>query len=74
MKVLESLVEFFEIWHLKEVLVIALSHVIINCKFKNIEMMKTICVHLFVGAILTSLTRALIVLVGPVVLGGESDN
>lgn len=34
------------------------------------EMIKTICVHMLVGAILTCLANNFIAVVGPVVLGG----
>lgn len=38
------------------------------------EMIKAICVHLMIGFILTQLLNNFIVPVGPVVVGGGSDN
>ncbi len=75
MKVLESLVEFFDVWHLREVIVIILSYIIIHCKTISImEMIKTIYVHLFIGAILAVVANFIFAIVGPVVLGGGLDN
>lgn len=75
MYILESLMKFFEFWHINEVIVVVVSHVIIRCnKFKLIEMMKTLLVHVFVGEILNFLTNFIFVMVGPVVLEGGYDN
>lgn len=53
---LEILIEFFAAWHLKEVLVVVISHVIVHpIKLNFMEIMKTVTVHLFVGVILTFL-------------------
>jgi hypothetical protein len=75
MNLLGSLVEFFDIWHLREVIVVILSYVIIHCKNLSImEMMKTIYVHLFIGVILTVVANTIFAIAGPVVLEGGLDN
>lgn len=72
---LESLVEFFKILHLNEVVVVILSHLVIHYKNLNfMEMTKAIYVHLFVGIFLTYLANMFFAMVGPVVLGGGLDN
>jgi hypothetical protein len=72
---LESLVEFFIILHLNEVVVVILSHLVIHYKNLNfMEMIKAIYVHLFVGVFLTYLANIFFAMVGPVVLGGGLDN
>ena len=72
---LESLVEFFKMLHLVEVIVVILSHVIIHYKNLNfMEMIKAIYVHLFAGIFLTYLANIFFAMVGPVVLGGGLDN
>jgi hypothetical protein len=72
---LESLVEFFKILHLNEVVVVILSHLFINYNNLNfMEMIKAIYVHLFIGIFLTYLANMFFAMVGPVVLGGGLDN
>jgi hypothetical protein len=68
-------VEFFKDWHLNEVTVVVLSHVIIHCKnYKLMEMMKTIYVHIFVGVILSYLASILIAVLGSIGLVGGFAN
>lgn len=75
MNLLGSLVEFFDIWHLREVIVVMLSHVIVHYKnLKFMEMMKAVIVHILVGVILTCLANIDFVVVGPVVLEGGLGN
>lgn len=45
----------FESLHLKEVLVVVISHLFLSVKIKKHDMIKTVITHLFVGSILTSL-------------------
>jgi|GEM_PF-4115259 len=67
--------EFFKLLHWNEVLVIMASHFIINIKNEGfMKMMKAICVHLFIGEILTCLTELIVGMVGPVGSGGEFAN
>lgn len=58
-------------WHLKEVLVVAISYVILHYKNSNIMVLiKTIGVHLFAGIVLTFLVNFLLTGMGPVGVGG----
>lgn len=57
--------EFFENLHLLEVVVVVVSHWVINIKTKIMEIAKLVCVHLIVNYILTTL----IGLIAPIVVG-----
>lgn len=59
--------EFLEIVHIKEVIVVILSHICLNIKnFKIMEIIKTIIAHLSIGYLLTKLSIAFITVAGPV--------
>lgn len=74
-KDLGALAEFFEIWHLKEVLVDVTSHIIINLKKINfMEILKTVIVHLTIGFILTFLSENVSQIGGGVGIAGGSVN
>lgn len=74
-KDLGTLAEFFEVWHLKEVLVVVISHLIINLKKINfMEIFKTVIVHLTIGFILTFLSVNVTQIGGGVGIAGGSVN
>lgn len=54
-KRLDSLIKFFELCHLKEVFVVFFACQIMDKKLKNIEIMKTVVVHLALTLSLTLL-------------------
>ena len=61
--------------HLKEVIVVTVSHVILHCKkIKFIGLMKTISVHLFTGFVLSFLANLFLAGIGPVGVGGGFAN
>lgn len=64
--------QVFEFLHLNEVIVVAISHLIINYKEINLmEILKTVVVHIFVGLVLTNLVTMLMPIVGPACTAGE---
>ena len=68
---LGTLAEFFEVWHLKEVLVVIISHLIIHFKKINfMEIVKTVIVHLIIGIILTFLSINFMQIGGAVGIAG----
>jgi hypothetical protein len=72
---LGTLAEFFEVWHLKEVLVVVISHLIINYKKNNfMEIVKAVIIHLTIGFILTSLSVIFMQISGGVGIAGGSVN
>jgi hypothetical protein len=72
---LGTLAEFFEVWHLKEVLVVVISHIIINLKKLNfMEIVKAVIVHLSIGFILTFLSIKIMQIGGGVGIAGGSVN
>jgi len=72
---LGTLAEFFEVWHLKEVLVIVISHLVIHFKKINfMEIVKTVIVHLLIGFILTFLSISIMQIGGGVGIAGGSVN
>ncbi len=72
---LGTLAEFFEVWHLKEVLVVFISHLIINFKKINfMEIVKAVIVHLSIGFILTFLSVIFMQIGGGVGIAGGSVN
>ena len=74
-KDLGNLTEFFEVWHLKEVLIVAISHFIIHPKKTNfMEIAKTVIVHLTTGFILTFLSIVFMQIGGGVGIAGGSVN
>lgn len=71
---LGTLTEFFEVWHLKEVLIVVFSHVIISPKeIKFMEIAKTVIVHLTIGFILTFLSILIMWIGGGVGIAGGSS-
>lgn len=74
-KDLGTLAEFFKIWHLKEVLVIAISHLIINLKKINfMKIFKAVIVHIITGFVLTFLSVNIMQIGGGVGIAGGSVN
>jgi hypothetical protein len=74
-KDLGTLTEFFEFWHLKEVLIVAISHFIIHPKKTNfMEVAKTVIVHLTIGFVLTFLSINFMWIGGGVGIAGGSVN
>lgn len=74
-KDLGTLAEFFEVWHLKELLVVVISHLIINLKKLNfMEIVKAVIVHLSIGFILTFLSVNIMQIGGGVGIAGGSVN
>ena len=74
-KDLGTLAEFFEFWHLKEVLIVVISHFIIHPKnTKFMEIAKTVIVHLTIGFILTFLSIFFMRIGGGVGIAGGSVN
>jgi hypothetical protein len=74
-KDLVALTQFFAAWHLKEVLVVVISHVIVHPLTKSfMEIMKTVIVHLFIGAILTFLGNLVLWFSVSVGFSGEFAN
>jgi len=72
---LGTLTEFFEFWHLKEVLIVVISHFIIHPKtIKFMEIAKTVIVHLTVGFFLTFLSTGIVWIGGGVGIAGGSVN
>ncbi len=72
---LGALTEFFKIWHLKEVLIVVISHLIIHCKKTNLmEIAKTVIVHLTTGFILSFLSINIMQISGGVGIAGGSVN
>ncbi|WP_175622757.1 hypothetical protein [Chryseobacterium schmidteae] len=68
---LGTLAKFFEVLHLKEVLVVIISHLIIHLKKINfMEIVKTVIVHLIIGIILTFLSINLMQIDGAVGIAG----
>lgn len=53
----------FEMLHLKEVMVVVITELILKTKIKIIDMIKTVCTHLVVGHILTILAPFMYLLV-----------
>ena len=69
--VLESLVKVFDIWHLKEVLMVVAIHLIVHFKkFNFMEMIKEVFVHQILG-IMLPLLALLFVTKSPVGVDGE---
>jgi len=74
-KDLGTLTEFFKAWHLKEVLIVAISHFIIHPKkLSFMEIAKTVIVHLTTGFILTFLSINFMQIGGGVGIAGGSVN
>jgi hypothetical protein len=57
---------FFELLHLKEVLVVVISRLILTVNLKKDSMMKTVIAHLFIGSILTFLAPFIVAFVSSV--------
>lgn len=72
---LGTLAEFFEVWHLREVLVVVISHLIINLsKLNFMEIVKAVIVHLTIGFILNFLSVNIMWIRGGVGIAGGSVN
>lgn len=72
---LGTLAEFFKVWHLKEVSVVIISHLIINLKKTNfMEILKAVIVHIVIGFILTFLSINIMQIGGGVGIAGGSVN
>ena len=64
--------EFFGFLHIKEVIVVVISHMVLHFKNFNImDILKTIFTHLLVGILLTKLAIIFIAVAGPVGFGGR---
>lgn len=62
-------------WHLKEVVVVLISHLIIHSKMKNfMKILNAVLVHLFVDLFLTQLANISFGIAGPVGIGGRLVN
>jgi hypothetical protein len=62
-------------FHLKEVVVVLISHLIIHFKMKNfMEIFNTVLVHLLVGFFLTQFANISFGNAGPVGIGGRLAN
>lgn len=66
--------EVFECWHLNEIAVVTVSHIIIHSKIKIMEIIKTIIVHIFTGFVLSRLANFLLAGMGLVGVGGGFAN
>jgi hypothetical protein len=74
-KDLGTLAEFFVVWHLKEVLVVVISHLILNLKKLNfMEILRAVIVHITIGFILTFLSINIMQIGGGVGIAGGSVN
>lgn len=72
---LGTLAEFFEAWHLKEVLVVVISHLIINLKNPFfMEILRAVVVHITTGLVLTFLSVEIMQISGGVGIAGGSVN
>jgi hypothetical protein len=72
---LGTIAEFFKVWHLKEVLVVVISHLIINLKKINfMEILIAVIVHITIGFILTFLSVIIAQIGGGVGIAGGSVN
>lgn len=52
-KLQESLLAFFEIFHLEEVSTVVIAHLLTYKKLKNMEILKAVVLHLVIGFALT---------------------
>jgi hypothetical protein len=71
-KDLVKLIEFFGFLHIKEVIVVVISHMVLHFKKLNImDIVKTIFTHLLVGILLIKLATFFVAVTGTVGFGGR---
>lgn len=61
-------------WHLKVIMIVIISHVLIENKFKLVDIMKTVITHMLVGLSFTLIVNAMFIFMGPVGVGGGLSN
>ena len=62
---------FFELFHLKDVMVVVFSRMLNNKKIMKMETIKSICLHLLIGTALTLLGSTLLMVASSVGVEGE---